>query len=59
MTVRNKTNGAPVVDGRFKFPTDVVEWVEQKFGYDTEACAERSRNYAMTLALRELMRIKG
>jgi hypothetical protein len=57
-TKQMKTNGAEIVDGRFKFKAEVIDWVMSKYGFDQNAGLPRSRNYALALALDELRRVK-
>jgi hypothetical protein len=42
--VFNKTNGQPLEDLRIKVPTDLLEFVEDRYGIEPTTGLERSRN---------------
>lgn len=57
--VFQRTGGMPLEDLRVKLPTDLVEFVENRYKMCPETGMERSRNAQIATALRELRHIKS
>lgn len=57
--VRNATNGQKLLDHRYKIPQDLFDFVQERFGVDPQSGIERTRNAAISAALRELKTIKS